>query len=225
MTVTFKTVTITELVYRKLKDEIIAGELAPGSRIIETNIAERYNVSRTPIREAVKLLEQDHLVERLSQGGVLVAPLSHEEAREANEVRSSLEALVARLAAKKVRAKNLSAPDADRLRQLEEILRALRLHLKMKEDELLLEAGSRFHKTIHQLAGNKRAAVLLEQTMETMERYRIRIPRSRQELVVEEHTAIADAITRGDAEVAGRLMEAHILAADAYYQASIRSPI
>jgi DNA-binding GntR family transcriptional regulator len=219
--VTFKSVTITELVYRKLKDEIIAGELKPGSRIIETSLARRYNVSRTPLREAVKLLEQDHLVERLPQGGVLVSPLSQEEAREANQVRSALEALAAQLAATKVRDKNLTVNEVERLKQLDEICRALRLHLRMKEDDLLLKAGSLFHKTIHQLAGNKRATSVLEQTMEAMQRYRIRIPRSRQERVVEEHSAIAETIRRGDAEAAGRLMREHILAADVFYQRSI----
>lgn len=221
MEVELRAVTIAELVYRKLKEEIISGKLKPGSRIIETNVASRYKVSRTPLREALKLLEQDHLVERLPQGGVLVVPISYEEAREYNEMRASLECLMARLAAEKVRNGNLTEPDRELLEQLITITREAKLHLRIENYDTLLAYGAKFHETLHRLAGNRRAATLLVQIIESMQRYRLRIPKDRQKCVTEEHTAIAEAIAKGDVESADSLMEDHIFAAEIVYNRSI----
>lgn len=216
-----QTVTITDLVYRRLRDEIISGKLEPSSRIIESNLAERYSVSRTPLREAVKRLEQERLVERLPQGGVLVAPISYQEATEYNQIRAALEGLMARLAAAKVERGALSESDGMLLEKLRATLREMQLQLRLNDYQALLDRGFDFHRTLHQLAGNDRCAVLLSQIMDSMQRYRVMISQERQARVVEEHRAVATAVLDGDPVAAEKLMLEHVLAAEAVYSSSI----
>src|SRR5690606_40349118 len=84
----YQTVTIKDVVYRRLKDAIITGRLRPGERLKEDALSKLLNVSRTPLREAVQRLEQEQLVERLPQGGVAVSPISVADALELNEIRA-----------------------------------------------------------------------------------------------------------------------------------------
>lgn len=221
MSNSMQTVTITDLVYRRLRDEIISGQLKPSSRIIESNLAERYSVSRTPLREAVKRLEQERLVERLPQGGVLVAPITYREATEYNQVRAALESLMAGLAAAKVKRGNLSESDRLLIERLRGTLREMQLQLRLSDYQALLDRGFDFHRSLHQLAGNDRCAVLLSGIIDSMQRYRVLISQERQARVVEEHRAVAEAVFAGDSAAAERLMLEHVLAAEAVYSSSI----
>ena len=87
--------TMREHAFNALRDDIISGALSPGERILEEVIAERYNVSRTPLREALLQLEQEGLLERFSKRGMTVTGLSLKEVSELYEVRARLEGLAA----------------------------------------------------------------------------------------------------------------------------------
>lgn len=88
----------TELT-RYLEDEIIFGDLSPGTRLVEEDVVKRFNVSRSPVREAFRLLEQEGLVERASRKGISVSAISLEDLDEVYTCRLSLEGLAAELAA------------------------------------------------------------------------------------------------------------------------------
>ena len=87
--------TMREHAFNALRDDIISGTLSPGERILEEAIAERYSVSRTPLREALLQLEQEGLLERFSKRGMIVTGLSLKEVSELYEVRARLEGLAA----------------------------------------------------------------------------------------------------------------------------------
>src|SRR5690349_15950432 len=91
-------------VYRKLRELIIRGQLAPGSRVVETDVASRLGVSRTPVRAALQRLQQEGFIidtPSLQQSRPTVAPLTREDARELFNIVAEIEGLAARFAASK----------------------------------------------------------------------------------------------------------------------------
>ena len=94
--------TIAEQVYDLLKKKIIYPEIMPGERLLEIGLCESLKVSRTPVREAFRLLQQDGLVERIPQGGVQVTDLSLDDLREVSALRTVLEVYAAELACEKI---------------------------------------------------------------------------------------------------------------------------
>jgi GntR family transcriptional regulator, rspAB operon transcriptional repressor len=90
--------TIAEQVYNLLRQRILEQELPPGERLLEVALCESLNVSRTPVREAFRLLQQDGLVERIPQGGIRVTSLSLEELKEISALRTVLEVYAVELA-------------------------------------------------------------------------------------------------------------------------------
>jgi DNA-binding GntR family transcriptional regulator len=94
--------TIAEQVYDLLKKKILYQEILPGERLLEVALCESLKVSRTPVREAFRLLQQDGLVERVPQGGVQVTDLSLEDLKEVSALRTVLEVYAAELACDKI---------------------------------------------------------------------------------------------------------------------------
>lgn len=94
--------TIAEQVYDLLKKKILYHEILPGERLLEVALCESLKVSRTPVREAFRLLQQDGLVERVPQGGVQVTDLSLEDLKEVSALRTVLEVYAAELACDKI---------------------------------------------------------------------------------------------------------------------------
>lgn len=90
--------TIAEQVYNLLRSRILEQQIKPGERLLEIAVCESLNVSRTPVREAFRLLQQDGLVERIPQGGVRVTGLSLEELKEISALRTVLEVYAVELA-------------------------------------------------------------------------------------------------------------------------------
>ncbi len=103
---------IDSRIYDILTEQIVSGVLAPGTRITEEQFAAELGVSRTPVREAMRRLAQDELVELLPRRGIRVKQLSRNDAIEIYEIRSELEALAARRAATKMTAQDIKALEA-----------------------------------------------------------------------------------------------------------------
>lgn len=209
----FHTVTMKDVVYQRIKDAIIAGRFQPGERLKEGTVSTMLNVSRTPLREAIRRLEQEQLVERLPQGGVAVSSLSPEAALELNEIRAQLEALAARIAAQRVR--DGERGDGSALARLEELAATMYDNVV----DLQSDQGHAFHALIHALAGRPRLTSMLEHVLDGLKRYRVLIPAERKRVVAQEHQAITRAIGAGDPDTAEQLMRAHILAASDVYRA------
>ena len=108
---------LRDVVFKKLRAEILLGELSPGERLMELHLAQRLGVSRTPVREAIRKLELEGLVTMLPRRGAQVAQISEKDLKDVLQVRTSLEQLAVRLACERM--------DEETLKELEKPARVL----------------------------------------------------------------------------------------------------
>ncbi|HGG63564.1 MAG TPA: GntR family transcriptional regulator, partial [Rhodobacteraceae bacterium] len=187
--------------YGLILEAIDVGVYKPGSRLVESELAERFGVSRTPIREALQRLETQALLIRDGRS-LIVASLDHNQLAELYAVRSELEGLAARLAAQH------AAPEEVRvLRKMVEDDRKL-----VDDPEALSRANRRFHKQIH-LASHNRYLVLqldlVHRTMALLATTSLAVE-GRGEGSLAEHDAIVTAIENGDGDAAYAALKTHI---------------
>ena len=194
-----------QLVYGELRERILDLRLEPGARLHEAELAAELRVSRTPLREALRMLLAEDLVEQLPTGGMLVRRLDLQDMRELYAVRAALEGLAAREACRR-----LTEADLEALGRLVEQMRLLVDH-----PAELARLGGEFHARIAAIAGNRRCEQLLRQLDGHMRRYRTlssrREPRRRAAL--EDHRALFEALRARDPETAEQTVRAHIRAA------------
>ncbi len=196
-------VPLRESVYRRLKQAIVEGQFGPGQRLVETDLASRLGVSRNPVREALRMLEQEHLVLASTQG-LVVSSITRSRIQEVYSLRAILEAEGCRLAAM-----NATPEERARFRDLLECAaEALANH-----DMLAMGAcDTDFHNLLMHASRNETLELLLDQLHDHILRFRhvtLNIP-GRPEDVLHDHTAIADAVIRGDADAAASLVNAHL---------------
>jgi len=190
---------LVEQVYRSLLDAISDGSLAPGERLTQEDIAEKLAVSRQPVLQALRLLKKDGFLLDAPGRGVLVAPLDADWLVKVYQVRGSLDALAARLAAQQ------------RFRLDPKLIEAGRKAARGKNVKAMIEADMAFHNAIYGASGNP----LIEQSAQQHWRHLRRVmgavlQHSRQrEALWDEHEAIAKAIAAGDADRAALLIEQH----------------
>ncbi|HEY8609704.1 MAG TPA: GntR family transcriptional regulator [Roseomonas sp.] len=200
--------TAAELVFRQLLNAIISGELAADAIETEERLAARYNVSRTPLRDAIRRLEQLRLFTREPARGLRVPPLTMGEMHDLSATREVLEGLLSSSAAARV-ARGMAS--ADRLRDIH--ARHIRV-LGIGDPELTLSVGYDFHEELRRLSGNESAAACHEQVLLGFERYRhlARGVPERHGRIAEEHTEILAAIEAGQTHAAETAMRRHIAA-------------
>jgi DNA-binding GntR family transcriptional regulator len=195
---------IDEQVYKVLAEQIISGALAPGTKITEQEIASRLGVSRTPIREAIKALARDDLIEMLPRRAMYVRKLSPEDVAEIYEVRSVLEALAAKLATAR-----FPQPEIARLRaQAESCVQDLdKGHM-----DTFLQLDAKLHSLILEYSGNKRLQKLLGSLNDLIHYLRAQGARqpARARQALTEHGRILDALESRDPERAEAAMREHV---------------
>lgn len=194
--------TITQGVYEHLRREVLSGRLAAGQWLREQEIAARLDVSRTPVREAVRQLAQEGLVVIEANRGVRVVDLSADEAVATYEVRKRLEAMAAGLAARRI------TPDGRR--ELERFLLDMEAVPGARPD-ILLQADAAFHACIARLAGNPVLHELIGKLNDRVNRVKI-VTRdvNGTRLAREQHRTIFDAVSAGDPRAAEDAMATHI---------------
>ena len=187
-----------------LADEIVRGVLAPGSGLDETDIARRFNVSRTPVREALRQLVASGLVESRAHRGAVVAQPSLERLTGMFEAMAELEALCAGLAAERM-------PPADR-QKLESIHEELRVLSHAGNPERFHEVNERFHNAIYAGSQNGYIAEMTLATRVRVQPFRRAQFRNLGRLAKShaEHDRVVVAIMRGDRTGAASAMRAHI---------------
>jgi DNA-binding GntR family transcriptional regulator len=205
--------TAAELVFRQLLGAITSGELSADTVETEERLAARYKVSRTPLRDAVRRLEQLRLLVREPARGLRVPPLSMGEMHDLSATREVLEGLLASAAADGV---SRGMVRLDRLRDIH--ARHLRV-LGIGDPELVLSVGYDFHEELRRLSGNESAAACHEQVLLGLERYRhlARAVPERHARIAAEHTEILAAIEAGRAQAAEVAMRRHIAAGRELY--------
>ena len=185
-----------------LRARIYDGDLQPGARLVEREIATEYNVSRLPVREALRALQQEGLVEHLATRGVIVCELSHRQVTELFDVREALEQLAAGQAAERVAlgATPLLAVTIAEVDQAVDDGRVENAHV----------SNSRFHAELIELSGNELLAQTLEPLMGRLSWLRRKIEDF--DRIHAEHALIAEAITAGDPEGAQARAREHVRA-------------
>jgi DNA-binding GntR family transcriptional regulator len=187
--------------YALILQAIDVGVFKPGDRLVESDLADRFGVSRTPIREALQRLETQNLLTRDGRS-LIVASLSHNEMAELYAVRSELEGLAARLAAQ-----HASAEEVLVLREMVQEDRKL-----TDDPSALSRANRRFHKQIHLASHNRflvRQLDLVHRSMALMATTSL-AAEGRGEVAMEEHNAIVEAIAAGDQDGAQQALRDHI---------------
>jgi DNA-binding GntR family transcriptional regulator len=187
--------------YTLILEAIDVGVYKPGDRLVESDLAERFGVSRTPIREALQRLETQSLLARDGRS-LIVASLDHNQMAELYVVRTELEGLAARLAAR-----HASEEEIQVLREMVDDDRAL-----LQNPGALARANRRFHKQIH-LASHNRYLVqqldLVHRSMALMATTSL-AAQGRGEIALAEHLAIVEAISKRDEAAAYRALRDHI---------------
>jgi DNA-binding GntR family transcriptional regulator len=202
--------TAADRVFEALQDAIVRGEIAPGSRVGETELAERFGTSRGPLREALRRLESRRLVERTPHVGIRIASLSQAALIEIYYVREALEGMAARLAA------TLMTPDE--VAGLKALLAAHEQDEALKADMAYFqqEGDLDFHYRIIQGSHNTQLTQLLIGELYhriRMYRYQISAYANRPQKAFGEHQRIAEAIEARDGDLAEMLMRRHISSA------------
>ncbi|MCT8160924.1 GntR family transcriptional regulator [Pseudoruegeria sp. SHC-113] len=187
--------------YALILEAIDVGIYKPGDRLVESELAERFGVSRTPIREALQRLETQSLLSRDGRS-LIVASLDHNQMAELYAVRSELEGLAARLAARHATPEEIKV-----LRDMVEEDQAF-----VGDPDALSRANRRFHKQIH-LASHNRYLVqqldLVHRTMALMATTSL-AAEGRGETALSEHSAIVEAIAAGEGDAAYAALRTHL---------------
>jgi len=201
---------IADQVYEHLKEKILTGAIRSGERLVESELSDLLQTSRTPIREAFRRLEQDSLIERVPSGGVRVTILSTETIQEVIGIRTVLEAYAVELACQNIKPENIAA-----LRQITR--RALPLLSDQSLDRearisLIFQLNSEFHETIYRSAGSDYLVKLINDLRNSVLRLRalgIRHDRVWKD-VWAEHEELIDHLEAGNTAAAVDLIKVHL---------------
>ena len=182
---------LRDVVFKTLRQAILKGELEPGERLMEIQLAERLGVSRTPIREAIRKLELEGLVIMIPRKGAEVADITEKSLRDVLEVRKALEELAVQLACEKI--------TQEELEELEKAGENFKKVLeKSKDITEVAEADVRFHDVIYMATDNQKLIHLLNKLREQMYRYRVEYLKNPDvhEQLIQEHEEIVYHIKR-----------------------------
>ena len=204
-------VTRTEEVRNRLAEEITQGVLAPGTKLDETQLAERFGMSRTPVREALKQLNAMGLVTRGARRMMTVADISPRELNQLFEMMGEMEAVCARMATS-----NMTSEERKRLARLHEKCRESMHH---GDSQGYVAANAAFHNAIYDGTHNIYVVESVQQLKGRLAPFRqaqLYTP-DRTARSFEEHEAIVNAIMRGDKDAAAQATRAHMGAARETY--------
>ena len=195
---------LRDVVFNTLRQAILRGELKPGERLMEIQLANKLGVSRTPIREAIRKLELEGLVLMIPRKGAEVAKITEKNMLDVLEVRRALEELAVKLACERI--------TEEEIQELKDAADAFQKTLSEKDITKIAEADEAFHDVIFKSTGNDRLIQLLNSLREQMYRYRLEYLKREEyhSQLLEEHQQIIDRITRKDQSEAAELIDRHI---------------
>jgi len=190
---------LVEQIYARLLDAISDGSLAPGERLTQDDLAQRFAVSRQPVLQALRLLKKDGFVEDAPGRGVRVTQLDVAWIAQVYQVRGSLDALAVRLAAER-----RAQIDPELMRQGREVHQS-------RDVQAMIQADLAFHRAIYRASGNPLIAHSIELHWHHLKRVMGAVLQSshQRQTVWDEHEAIAQAIAAGDAHCAEQLVHLH----------------
>lgn len=193
--------TLREKILETIREAILKGELKPGEKVAEPELAERFGISRTPIREAFRQLESEGYLTVIPRKGAVVAALSERDVQEFYAIKSILEGYAAELAAK-----NLSDKDLAKLEAINDKLREIAEEGDVKA---FYRVHNEFHETFLKAADNSKLYELIQQLGMKFSRLRMASlsVSGRMAISVAEHDKLLDAFRRHDAKSAENLVK------------------
>lgn len=207
MKVDNKFISLEEQVYAELEEEILSGELSPGTSLGEIALSERLGVSRTPIRSAIHRLAEEGIVETIANKGAVVIGITKQDLVDIYRIRVRLEGLASAIAAEKISEEGIRT-----LRESVELSEFYLTKIDGGDTDRLKELDSAFHETIYKATGNRLLCKTLSELHRKVKIYRKRslsVP-GRLRCSILEHREILDAIESHNAEEADRLTSLHI---------------
>lgn len=191
-------------VFKKLRRAIITGELKPGERLVERTLAEQLGVSRTPVREAIRMLELEGLISHSPKLGAVVARVSAAEVLEIYRIRSVLEGLAAHMAAE-----NITPADANKLMQT---LERIESAAQQRDLTRLEQEHRQFNDIIYRAAGSPRLYSMITTLADHIQRH-VHVGYSQPKRIEEatrEHRRLAEAIKAQNSPLAEQVAREHI---------------
>lgn len=216
---------LADQIYEHLKARILHGDIKPGERMMQVPVAEKLNISRTPVRDAFRRLEQDGLVEKLPQGGVRVSIIPEETVQEVFGIRRVLETYALQIACAKIKAEEITLLKNLKY-QAREILAAKELSPETKIRQLF-ELNSRFHEIIYGATGNIYLLNILNNLRNIVNRLRylgLQVGETWKE-VWEEHAQLINCLEKRDKKRAIKLLNKHLDHAASYVLSSLRKEL
>lgn len=192
-------------VFHRIREDILSGKYNDNEELKETTIGAELGVSRTPVREALRQLELEGLVNIVPNKGAYVTGISQKDIHDIYVIRSYLEGLAARWACEII--------TDEQIEEIEEILYLSEFHARKQHYEQVVELDNKFHETIYRASGSK----ILEHELTTFHHYVERIRKkslgkeARAVKSNEEHRAILEAIRKRDGQLAEKLAHEHII--------------
>lgn len=198
-----KTISLADQVFDHLENDILSGKYQRGEILTESKLSAELGVSRTPIREALRRLEQEHIIEESGKGSVVIG-INEKDLEDIFMIRKSLECQVAALAAKN--------RTEEQLKQLREALEFQEFYLNKKDPDQIKLMDSRFHETLYKLSGSTTFYDTLVPLHKKIQKYRRAsvANSSRAEASVAEHRKIYEAIEAKNTALAAKYASEHV---------------
>lgn len=195
---------LRDVVFNTLREAILKGELKPGERLMELQLAAKLGVSRTPIREAIRMLEQEGLAVTIPRKGAEVARMTEKDMEDVLEIREALDELAAKIACTRM--------TEDQLKQLETIKETFVESTRSHDVKRIAEADVSFHDVIYEATGNPKLVSMLNNLREQIYRYRVEYLKEEKNYptLIGEHEAIVEALYARNQNEVVRAMHTHI---------------
>ena len=200
-----QTSSLTTVVQQEIERAILVGEYAPGSKLIEATLASKMGVSRGPVREAFRMLDEAGLVRTEKNRGVSVRDIPMDEAVEIFDLRAAMDELVGRQLAAKI--------TASQLKEIRDLVSEMEKVVKLEDAYNYHLLNLKFHDRLVEMAGNRKLTEIYRKLIKELSLFR-RLNLTDGWLMpisAGEHRAIVKAIASGDADKAGRAMFDHVM--------------
>lgn len=195
---------LTSIIFEKIREDILIGKYSRGEKIVEAKLAEEMGVSRTPVREALKQLELDGLVDNIPNRGVIVKGITKQDIQDIYTIRVAIEGIAAKWAIERM--------DERDLEKLKEIFELMEFYTFKKDVNKVAELNSRFHEIIYNSTKSRYLEHVLKDFQYFIKNTRYKSLRSegRLESALEEHRQVLEAFSKKDVEEGVKAILRHV---------------
>lgn len=195
---------LRDVVFNTLREAILKGELKPGERLMELQLAAKLGVSRTPIREAIRMLEQEGLAVTIPRKGAEVARMTEKDMEDVLQIREALDELAASIACEQM--------TPEELEELRKAAKEFEEYTKSEDLKRIAEMDVRFHDIIYQATRNPKLVNMLNNLREQMYRYRVEYLKDEKNYptLIKEHNEILAALSEKNQKSVKNAMYQHV---------------